>query len=80
MHDPRISSVDWRPVVRDYMTDVSTTVNVPELIARNVELYGQIKNIEERLATMKKARVSEIIPVVTEWRRLVLQAQFQQRR
>jgi hypothetical protein len=77
--DPPVSSIHWRPVVRDYMTDVSTSFNLVMLIHHNPELYGRIKSAEEKLDLMKAAPISKLLPVITEWRNLILKVQFEQR-
>ena len=77
--DPPVSSIHWRPVVRDYMTDVSTSFNLVMLIHHNPELYGRIKSTEQKLDAMNAAPMSEILPVVTQWRTLILKAEFEQR-
>jgi hypothetical protein len=77
--EPLVSTVHWRPVVRDYITDVSTAFNYVALIHDNPQLYGKIKSAEQKLDTMNAAPISDIMPIVSDWRRLVLKAQFEQR-
>jgi hypothetical protein len=76
--ESKISSVDWRPVVWDYMTDVSTMYAYAPLIQNNFDLYSRIKAQETKLDSMRAAPINEIIPILREWRSLVLQVQFQQ--
>jgi len=79
--DDKLSAIIWKPVVHDYMTDVTTTcgLNFVKLIHKNPKLYDLIKNQEETLDRMRRATLSEIMPAVIEWRGLVLKAHFDER-
>ena len=62
-----VASVYWKPVVREFIDDVSASLNFVALIHQNISLYGRIKSAEEKLDSMNKATIAEIIPVPSEW-------------
>ena len=77
--EPSVSSAHWKPVVQDYMTDVSAAFNYVELIHENPGLYSRIKHIEGKLDMIKAVPLSVLLPIVNEWRGLILEAEFEQR-
>ena len=42
-------------------------------------LYGEIKNLEDQIDALGPARLSEVMAMLREWRKLILTAYFEQR-
>jgi hypothetical protein len=80
--DPLLSPEQWYPSFREFHHAVvreTTDFDCGELRERKPDLHRQIKCKESEIDALGTARLSEIMALMREWRRLILQAELERR-
>ncbi len=79
-NDPLLSPDQWYPDFRDFHHKVikeTPDFDYGWLRANRPELYRAIRDEENELDALQKARLSEVMAIMDEWRKLVLKAEFE---
>jgi hypothetical protein len=79
--DPVLSADDWYVPFRDFHHGVirEADLDLCRLRQDDPELYKAIKDQEAKLNALGEARLSEVMAIMREWRKLVLRAELEQR-
>jgi hypothetical protein len=81
--DPIITVEEWYPHFRDFHRRViRETPNFDYLWLRkqHPDLYREIKTKEAEIDALGPARLLEVMATMAEWRRLIVEAEFERRR
>ncbi len=79
--DPVLSPEQWYPPFREFHHNVTRQTpdfDYGQLRTRNPDLYQRINAKENEIDELGAARLSEVMVIMREWRRLVLAAEFEQ--
>lgn len=81
--DEPVDRAHWRPVVFEYIdSTLANSPNMETLSSHNPELYRQICFQEckiNEMANETEASMLDVLETLTQWRALVLRAQFDRR-
>ena len=80
--DPFLTPDQWYPYFRDFHHKViaeTADFDYGWLRISRLDLYECIKTKEKELDALGDARLSEVMAIVTEWRELVLKAEFERK-